>query len=253
MTKKGQIAIFILLGIIIVIATVIFIQFQQQKTITAETTETSPVNTFVAECLANTASHGLNFVSERGGYYNLPERNASADFLETAYWKFLSDNLTPNREQIGNSIAMYINDNLEDCLENFSVLNSSGYNIEKEPSLKPKSNVTITNEKIFVKTTYPLSVKKGNSQTELADFSSSISSNELNRLLDISQRVLESQETYGICVSCLEDIENQTNTIIKYVIPENETAIFLIYPAGKETPDALAFAVKFYNATEALK
>src|SRR3989344_2559670 len=88
MSKRGQVTVFIFMGILIVLLIAGFIFFRDQKVSSELQLEQSSkipseqVRLFVNACLEKTTLDGIQFVSGQGGYYQTP-----APYYEYAAFK----------------------------------------------------------------------------------------------------------------------------------------------------------------------
>src|SRR3990167_8250821 len=73
MDKRGQITIFIILGIIIVGGILIYFLFRGSMGIDGVSTEFEPVYDLYLSCLEDTASQGVSLLGEQAGYIEPPE------------------------------------------------------------------------------------------------------------------------------------------------------------------------------------
>src|SRR3989344_8845630 len=104
MPKKGQMAVFLVIGILIIIAGAFYFYattFTTESRIEkklAEVQEVSaefnPVKEFVDKCIYSTALEGLRLIGENGGYISidpgtvLSEKFSPASNDRTAYWYY---------------------------------------------------------------------------------------------------------------------------------------------------------------------
>jgi len=171
--KRGQITIFILFGIVILIA-VGFIFYAKSETtridkdITDIPSETLPIKLFVDSCIKQTLEEGVNFISLQGGYYNVPEPKTEELIFQIPYYFYLGENKFPRKEIIEKELSNYIKDNLPACINNFVLFDQSGFKFEtKEISVK-----SILEKTIFVDINYPIIIKKADSIIKIEKFSS---------------------------------------------------------------------------------
>lgn len=174
MVKKGQISLFIILGIII-LAIVIFFFYQRgqtQETIKPETAITpaldvSPVQMFVQQCLERTIEEELITLGSQGGYLSLPfnsvyikEKNYSTTYSFYNYTKMI---ISP--EQMSAQLEEEIKLLMQDCVGNFSMF--SGYSITGD--LK-SVNVSYFDDRTVFEIFYPLKIAKDSKISELNKF-----------------------------------------------------------------------------------
>ena len=112
--KKGQVAVFVILGIVIVAGIILLIRPDVLKA--GVSSEVEPIYSFVQQCLDETSRQAVIYVSERGGYYNVPEQS----FAETTpYYLYEGTNLMPSKGIIAEELSLYVNENIGYCLNDF--------------------------------------------------------------------------------------------------------------------------------------
>ena len=82
MQKRGQITIFLIVGVVILFTVIIFLlvyaKMQKQgletskESIVAISSPKIAVKNFVQSCLQKTSIEAIEFIGKRGGYYDLP-------------------------------------------------------------------------------------------------------------------------------------------------------------------------------------
>lgn len=200
---KGQITVFIILGILIVIAVgfIIYLssrpvseEFEAKKTIAQVPQEVQPVYEFVQQCIYDTAKEGIKRLGEQGGYlyekFNYdsfqPTESDAVSFTKSGslivpYWFHMS---SPNSCSQGcsyvvnkppltgsNSIefelSKYVSENLLSCT-NFDSFKQQGYEIQvlDDPVIK----ATITDNNVFFSGSFPINVEKAGSITKFEDY-----------------------------------------------------------------------------------
>lgn len=131
MEKKGQLTIFIIVGIVLLISIGIFLAMRmtsQTPTDIISPTE-SPVQKYVESCLYTTAYEGLIIQGENGGFIDLPDqikysprayiRNDLFGNIEYPMWYYDGINNTPTLEYANSELTKYITKNVMQCI-NFS-------------------------------------------------------------------------------------------------------------------------------------
>lgn len=163
--KRGQVTIFIILAIILIILASVFFLVNQSKKQTTPTT-IQPLQNFIQQCIDKTAKQAIVYTSERAGYYQIPEN--SLDNL-TPYYFYQDKNLMPSKEEIQNQISNYINNNLNSCLNNFT--NFQDFQIQKsEITTKTK----IQKDKVSIEINFPLSISKDKQTYTLEKFDTQV-------------------------------------------------------------------------------
>ncbi|MBS3107369.1 hypothetical protein J4468_00475 [Candidatus Woesearchaeota archaeon] len=167
--KRGQVTIYIILGLVIVLLIATALYFTQESVrrfVQAETSgavvsqiEVMEINTYVGSCYEQTFINALNSVGLRGGYYKLPQNlyKESYKLPQNLYKESIPFYLIQTRKYIPSSsvveqqIADYIDDNIALCLNDLSSFpkfrfnnfkSSSDVSISKTVSLSSSYSVT---------------------------------------------------------------------------------------------------------------
>jgi hypothetical protein len=190
--KKGQITIFVIVGIFVLMAAAVFFFLAKDSTIESVEdvlpAEIGPVKLFVDSCLKKTVREGVIEIGRNGGYYRFNE--TIPNFHLKPYYFYEGQVLVPSLELVENQLELYVEQKLPYCTDWFKALPEFDVKIN---SLK--ANAKILPEKVIVGINYPLEVNQKNQTTELSEFK-----HELNTRLGTIHLFLE---TYFI--------ENQVN------------------------------------------
>jgi len=203
-SKKAQITVFILLGIVMTSAFsfLFYTKNQNMKTGAAATIlsglnilEKKPVEAYAMTCLKKVSENALFNISFQGGYFDPTCTNDYSTCTSMPYYddagqkipifydgiNFLNISLNEMEEKL----SKYIIEKFENCL-NFDIFEESGYNITS-PSIHNlpvdynlrngsgvRSIVSINEEDVTVKVIYPIKIKVKEKVTEVSDFRISI-------------------------------------------------------------------------------
>jgi len=194
--KKGQITIFIIVGIIILAGVGLYTAIRTETikgklapeielSIEEVPIEFRPVRSFIENCLTEISKEGLTKLGERGGFIKeqyLLEPDAvpfspGSDYSIAYWWHLSSPNNCAgncqftsipedklflkkgnNRVSIESQLEDYIKENLGFCLNNFETLRSQGFQIEEKGDITP--TVTVVEEDIIIFLEYPIEAEK---------------------------------------------------------------------------------------------
>ncbi len=209
--KRGQITVFIIIGLIIVlvIGTIIYMtKVRVTKEIEAVRPsvakipqEIQPVRDLVDSCIGRLGKDGLKRIGDQGGYITPlpytarnPTEGEAAQFSPgaepiVAYWWYMkSDNKCENncqfdtkrpflsRTEGANSIEAqldeYVAENLQACLDNFQELQRKGCTVVEEG--KPEITTSVAKYDVFFVVKYPLRATCGKQTFKLEDYYVSI-------------------------------------------------------------------------------
>jgi len=222
MQKKGQIALYIITGIVILLIVSVFFYFKSisSKSLFSNTaTETisvpkelAGINTFIDKCFKDTSNQAVYQIARNGGYYIVPKDRSIIWFDEEVPYYYLNKNISvPSISLIEKSISSYIKLNIKTCL-NFTDFKNQGISI-KEGSTSVSTK--INNKNIEIKMNYPVTIKKGSIETILKDFTITIKSN----LYSQNKAAVELMQQYSkkpgyLCLNCISDISKNNNVSV---------------------------------------
>ncbi|MBI2139452.1 hypothetical protein HYU14_00895 [Candidatus Woesearchaeota archaeon] len=173
MKKRGQITVFIVIGLLILFT---FYLLSREKRESIEDTEIIqpeliPVQQFVESCSKELAKEALFLIGANGGYIYFPEwidrvpgrslQNSPNRDIRNPLWWFDGTLAIPPLAQIEQDMARFIQDRMPRCLNNFSAFNRT-YAIEELGDLKTAvilGDDQRLKDDVTVRTQYPIKVK----------------------------------------------------------------------------------------------
>lgn len=194
--RTGQLTIFIIIGLLILIAVGITLflyrsALVEQGVVTAEQaqlqTSVQSVSSFISDCISLVTGEGIKRVAAQGGVYRLPKLHLVIDGNQAAYHFYFGESRTPTLEQVEASIAEFVQDELPSCFRNFAFFEEQGVIVEVK-SIMPKA--TIGDGVIIVSVNMPTEVSVGSAQTQLNEFVTR-STSSLYRLYLAGDRLVE--------------------------------------------------------------
>lgn len=168
--RKGQVTIFIILGIVIimVVSSLLFLErLKVDNEIPEQSLEAIPIKAYVESCIEQTGQEAVYFTALQGGYYETPPPKEDYSYIDIpVYWDAGSLNI-PSKETIENEVFNYIRNNLPYCLDDFSSFSEQGFDIIAG---EIAGNVIIAARDVAFNINYPVTVKKGDSTAQLSEF-----------------------------------------------------------------------------------
>lgn len=246
--KRGQITIFIIVGIVIMIIFGLIyyirnyvikekIAFSTKKT-TKLTLDITPIRRHTETCLEKVSEEGVWLVGVHGGYID-PDGNpfygeggnvisSSTTYQGDKVPYYLDGNsyTYPPLNQIEEKLSKYIIVEFEKCL-NLTVFENMGFEIT-QPNVNYKttgyydsdlvdSKVSINKEDVIVQIRYPLIIRKKGTVTELSDFRVSLPvrlKTIYNSVTDLISMI--NSQPYDITPDCgMYDTNSLTNIYFK--------------------------------------
>lgn len=235
-SSKAQIAIFVVIATLLVLAIGIFFTINSDSAVKVFSSDKSSykVKEFVEDCMEVKSREAVDMIGRKGGWLYHPE---SLRFIEMntnemlvkkmdgisffkdniPYWYYYDDNSktfktripeydSENEFSLKNQIKKYIDDELDACIKGFSSFEDI-YDIDYEPR-KTDSSVEIYDEKIIVSLYLPLKILEKNTQNleYVEEFRSSVE-NKLRVPYHLAKEVVNAQSKSSF-------IEHQTLSII---------------------------------------
>jgi hypothetical protein len=216
MNKKGQVTIFIIIAVILVISILIIFLIRQQDFQSSQI-DSKPVELFIESCIEEEAYKIIEKVAEGGGYYFPPEVSTKTGIT---YYITNKNNLTPSKEYIENEISFYLEKKLFFCTQNF--IDFQDFNITQG---EIKAKTRIENETVSLDIKYPLSIKKAENSAFLQDFKVEIPIR-LGILHYSAQEFIKKSQN-AICLSCLLELSLTYDFYVDMLDHKEDTTIFI--------------------------
>jgi len=183
MNKKGQITIFIIIGIILLLSISVGIYFYGKrvtapiKSVVAVPEDVQQIYDYVATCANQIGKDGLILQGTQGGYINIPpiiDKNPNsfvaadpANIAKTPLWYYEGEERTPSLEFMQRELALYVKQNLPACVGGFE-------SFKKQFIITPKSDIlpviTYTEEEVIIEIKWQLDVNVQGRLTQLNQF-----------------------------------------------------------------------------------
>ena len=228
MSKKGQLTLFVIIAVVIVIAVIIYFYLQgnllgQQK----YDPKVELVRENVLDCLQENYQQSLELIGIQGGYLTVPEpRNEIIAYYFSwfiPYYYHEGELNIPTLETIEKEISLYTKEKLPFCTKNF--LNFNDLTIKQG---EIEVTTKIKDDEIIINTIYPIQIEKDGSTAYLRDFNDiqiPIRLGTIKKAVDeiaINQRNKE-----GICLDCLINVTEKYDLYIDMTDFEEGIVIFI--------------------------
>jgi hypothetical protein len=178
MKKKGQITVFIIVGIIILfLALLVFYlwNYGHSSRFNPFLFSENSLKSFVTDCIEKETEDGIYELGVHGGYIYVPKEIKLITSInelgeEMSYTSLhLMNNKTylPSLETMQTDLSRYIEENLVRCLDDFSIYKQKSIIISYRP---PKAKTVITTDSVAVNLEFPVTAKKGDSEKMINNF-----------------------------------------------------------------------------------
>ncbi|MGY4884625.1 MAG: hypothetical protein ACP5NZ_03545 [Nanobdellota archaeon] len=216
MRNKGQVTIFIILAIFIVILVALVIIFWDDLFKRQFPSEINPVYNTFKQCLEEDVALGINVLESQGGYIYLPKYEVGSEYMPFSsqldflgnpipYWYYISGNnlvrtQVPSIDDMEKELAKFIELKSRDCF--FDDYYDQGYGIEMG---KPIADIIIKDKEVVLDLEMNFVVSKDD-ETYIAKNHEITVDSELGSLYESAKQVYEKEqeelflEDYGIDV-----------------------------------------------------
>lgn len=260
MKKRGQITVFIILGITLLLLVVAFLSLKsfitaQHAKVEEEKTQQTilsgeSIKAYVQSCIERTTKDAILENSFSGGYFILPKKSTKDLFYNVPYYFQNEQDLSPPDELIANEIVKYIDEKLDQCLNDFKPFKEQGYEIVIKE--KPESEAIFSPKKITVKTSFPMTITIGESTKQISNFMISIPAAEFYQNILTAREIIKNQENKEICISCFSNLALENDLFVNILPMAENTFIIELMDNNyliNEQNYRLRFAIQ-YNETE---
>lgn len=245
MSRRGQITIFAIAGIIIVAMIGLYL-FARNIGIGIDPhdfvrTKEAPIRTEVEECILQGAEISLVQMGKQGGDLNpvLYERFKGERVTFLCYdqeKEFTCINRMLTKEDMQNELNTFFKEQLYQCIDltGFATL---GVDINVGELIV---NTTINKENVFVNVNYPVTIRKGESELVISDFNKEIKSH-LGELYNVAMDIVDSESKLGRFDALSYSLMHESKYIIRPYKPYPDKVYVMNI---KDNPYIFQFAIQ---------
>jgi len=201
--KKGQITIFILLGLVFVISISALVYIQKQGLVFRHgnliSGEAEPIVDYVDMCIDELGKEALMLAGHQGGFVKLPDYIQNNPFthldygLKIPYWYYEGRDISPSLDEIELQLADYVNENLDECINNLEQFQQE-FDIEFDE--QHSVQVDIARKDVNFKLTYPIILTDKLKQKVIfvSEYNSKIDV-AFKKVYELAKRILEKENS----------------------------------------------------------
>jgi len=181
--KKAQLTVFIIIGLVMIVAAGIGIyitssSIKMEENRAAIPPSQRPVYDFVVSCAQQLSREAINLIGQQGGYLNIPNFIATnpagyvladpAGVVKVPYWYYHEEDRSPPIGNIEFDISTFIRQNLRQCLDNFASFPQ--YNITEVAGTNISVKTTLADENVAIELSYPIDVASAEKTERLENY-----------------------------------------------------------------------------------
>ena len=238
MRKKSQISIFVLLGIVILMAIILSLIYrsnlgnQNYNKISEFNSDSNQLKFYIESCIDDSVNSGIGLLGMRGGYIFPLSKVTVTNRSKIAYF-FKNSYLMPSKESIEKELATYADYTLPSCLGNYSQFEKMGYKIFQGDI---HTEISIGETEVIVNVKMPLNIEKSVTTKKIPEFSRTYEVG-LGKLYNIAKDITVDQLehpnsiNFGLIgnLSFKYDINlvilRENNDTILYLLSDNKSTI----------------------------
>ncbi len=197
--KRGQLAIFVIIAILLVSSIAIYFLVRESIDISGIPEELQPVFSYYLTCVEDETRAALDIAGTQGGRIDVGDYVPGSDYapfsnqlnflgFPVPYWYYASGNgvikeQIPTKSEIEREIGDFVESNLEDC--DFSRFREQGFEIESENA---QVNVRIEDERVVINTDGALIVRRGEQSARKSEHNTAVES-KFGKYYDLARNI----------------------------------------------------------------
>ncbi len=203
LSRRGQVTIFIILGIILLLVVVLLLVLQREVTIFKPEeitfTQKGKVEQLISSCIEKVGDDGLFMLGLQAGYIQVPlskEQDASkhlriSPMNVVPYWAYGEVTEIPSVEEMQGQLNTHLEQNLRSCVLELEPFQSS-YDVTEKSAIEAKTEI-LDNKVLFpVKWDIEVKDKAGQVVSHVVDHEAE-SKTKLKRVYDAARRIVEKE------------------------------------------------------------
>jgi hypothetical protein len=206
--KRGQVTLFIILGIVILLLIALFLAYQRQLAIfkpepgVVVPPEVAPLKRFVENCVETTSEEGIRLIAANGGYIRFPDEINNNPFsainsnplfpdIKVPLWRYRGRTRIPDEDSMAADLEYYIEENLDTCLNDLTAFEGL-FEINKG---EIAATVELLGDGVSVELDYPLEIiQAAKNQTTKIDKFETVIPLRLKTLYGLAKQVMEKED-----------------------------------------------------------
>ena len=203
MNKRGQVAIYVIIAIVIIAGVLSFIALRDGVGVQVPAA-LEPVYVNFLNCLEEDVRTGISVLESQGGYIELPDFEPGSNYMPFSsqlnflgnpipYWYYVSGN-NIQREQVPSISNM--EDSLEDFIEGeirncvYDVYYDQGFEIVQD---EPQAQISINEDNVLIDLDMSFSISRANDSAVVANHELEVES-QLGKLYDSALKIYEQEQ-----------------------------------------------------------
>jgi hypothetical protein len=233
MDRKGQVAIFIIMAIFIVLALGLFFMLRVEVEDSGTNDAADMLGHFVRDCADDVHLGVMYDVGMKGGYHDSPAESIS---FGIPFYKMSGMLSVPDVEDIEREIAKGFDKELMECVGNFSLF--ADLDVAEQGA---NSVAEVRDGEIILNVVYPMVVTKAGRSDSLEDFGKIRVPLRMGLMHKIAGEIAGNEDVESICLTCLAKIAHNNNFKID-IVDYAEGVIYIVISYEELNGDIFEFS-----------
>jgi hypothetical protein len=260
--KKGQIMIFVAVGILVVVGAAFLFYFIREQRLEPEieileavTADGRVVARFVEGCLDTRMKLGILNNALQGGYAEVTENYAALNYSNVPYYYDMGNVSIISLDEAEAQLELFINSNMRYCINDFTELRERGINVQALSA--PTADVRINPVGgMDVVLDYDISVGAGETQEILETFAAS-NDIRIGTIIEIAQKIVTkaSEDPQLIPLQYMTELNREYEVQINSLSQGSDVVMYMIKDEQSiiegDTPLVFLFATRIDTANNA--
>ena len=215
MKKRGQVTLFIIIGIIILIVGIFGIMYREQIARAFARLlfpEAEPLRVFIERCSDITGEKAIELAARQGGYISIPGRLALSydgylppppSPIQVPMWWYKGASYVPTKQEMELQISQYIEESLTTCLDDFDAF--AQFDVIEKGNLTVETDIHENDVRLIIN--YPLLVRlKGTNDTIELERFYRIQDKPIGKLHELAFSIMELENSDGFIENITMDM-----------------------------------------------
>ncbi|MBD3253237.1 hypothetical protein GF386_05875 [Candidatus Pacearchaeota archaeon] len=249
MRKRGQITVFVIVGIFVLIAAlgIFYLIYEKNRTKLDKEffaqqhikPDINLIQSSIIGCMSETSRSSLDVIGVQGGFYKKPEKYYDLVMFFIPYYYFNGEFLIPSKARVEEELADYVADNLDKCLNKLSFEN---YDL-KFSNPEVEASITNTDTAVF-NIDAPVTVEREGKSIILETIDHEIVYDSyLYRILEVADYITNShtEDEDMMCVSCIAEMSYKRDLYVDFLEFNGNQETLVIITENKTSPEPYIF------------
>lgn len=231
--KRGQITIFVIIGIVIVVGGLIFIGINKIGD-SSLGSGGEDVQDFIEECASSSLEKITFYTGLGGGYIFTPENSNSYGI---PYYYNKGEILIINNEDLEEEMEYYFNQEMKLCLNEFE-----GFDDIKITADELSSKIKIEDTQVNLNLDFIVNIEKSETAYTLDKFNDITLSNNIGKINKLANEIIQEDiSDQGLCLTCIYEKIKREDLNVDIFEMENDYVISITDEENKLNENVFAY------------